>query len=122
FLIITLSISALKKYGEPKKNKSWGESTVMVERGVYGVIRHPFSLGWIILTFSLAMITQNWLSTLCMSVQIPLILVDVIYDEHISLNKFGIDYTSYKDSVTMFNIPSGLIRYYKRRDSKMNFD
>ena len=118
FLLMTLSISALRKYGEAEENKSWIKTTMLVDKGVYGVIRHPFSFGWIILIISLSMITQNWFSVLCMAVQIPLILVDVRYDEQSCITKFGVDYTSYKDNVKMFNIFSGLVRYYsKRRDS-----
>ena len=115
---MTLSISALRKYGETEENKSWIKTTMLVDRGVYGVIRHPFSLGWIILAISLVMISQNWFSVFCMSVQIPLILVDAKYEEQTCISKFGVEYTSYKDNVKMFNIPSGLVRYYfNRRDS-----
>ena len=122
FLLFTLSKSALKQHGAPEENKSWVFTTVLVQQGIYGVVRHPFSMGWIIMTIGLAFVSQYWLSILCMIVQLPLIALGIVSEEKMNVEKFETEYIDYQKSVPMVNLFKGLFRNYsegRRPDSSL---
>lgn len=50
-----------KKAGAPK-GKSIVHTTVVVDSGIYAVVRHPQYLGFILFVFALVLMSQNWLS------------------------------------------------------------
>jgi protein-S-isoprenylcysteine O-methyltransferase Ste14 len=114
FLLLTLSVSTLKKHGAPEEGKSWVHTTLNVQQGVYGIVRHPFSIGWILIVIALALVSQYWISILCMGVQMPLILLDIYREEELNEKRFGSDYLAYQESVPMFNIFIGIVRYYSQ--------
>lgn len=122
FLFFTLSKSALKQHGAPEENKSWVFTTVLVQQGIYRVVRHPFSIGWIIMTIGLALVSQYWLSILCMIVQLPLIALGIVSEEKMNVEKFETEYIDYQKSVPMVNLFKGLFRNYsegRRPDSSL---
>ena len=111
FLLFTLSKSALKQHGAPEENKSWAFTTVLVQQGIYRVVRHPFSIGWIIMTIGLALVSQYWLSVLCMIMQLPLLVFGMVSEEEMNIGKFETEYINYQKSVPMANLFKGLVRY-----------
>jgi protein-S-isoprenylcysteine O-methyltransferase Ste14 len=115
FLLLTLSKSALKQYGEPEEDKSWAFTTVLVQQGVYRIVRHPFAIGWITMAIGLAFISQYWLSSLGMVIQLPLIVFDMFNEESLNVSKFETEYIDYRKSVPMANLFKGLFRYYSER-------
>jgi protein-S-isoprenylcysteine O-methyltransferase Ste14 len=117
FLLFTLSKSALKLHGAPEENKSWVFTTVLVQQGIYRVVRHPFSLGWIIMTIGLALVSQYWLSVLFMIIQLPVIAFGIISEEKTNVEKFQTEYINYRKSVPMVNLFKGFVQYFldKRR-------
>ncbi|MHA3963153.1 MAG: methyltransferase family protein [Candidatus Thorarchaeota archaeon SMTZ1-45] len=119
FLFITLATTALRKHGLPEEGKGWVFTTVLVQQGVYGIIRHPFALGWSILTVALALVSQFWLSIFCMIIQIPLIIFDIIHEEETNMQRFGPDYFSYQTHVPMMNFLAGLRLYLKKWRAKI---
>ncbi|MHA1964081.1 MAG: methyltransferase family protein [Candidatus Thorarchaeota archaeon] len=119
FLLLILSVSTLKKHGALEEGKSWVHTTLNVQQGVYGIVRHPFSIGWILIVIALALVSQYWVSILCMGVQMPLILLDIYSEEELNEKRFGSDYSAYQESVPMFNIFIGIVRYYSlTKDAK----
>ena len=115
FLLFTLSKSALKQHGAPEENKSWVFTTVLVQQGIYGVVRHPFSMGWIIMTIGLALVSQYWLSILFMIIQLPVIAFGIVSEEKMNVGKFETEYINYQKSVPMVNLFKGLVRYLLER-------
>jgi protein-S-isoprenylcysteine O-methyltransferase Ste14 len=115
FLLFTLSKSALKQHGAPEENKSWVFTTVLVQQGIYGVVRHPFSMGWIIMTIGLAFVSQYWLSILFMIIQLPVIAFGIVSEEKMNVGKFETEYINYQKSVPMVNLFKGLVRYLLER-------
>lgn len=55
---------------------SLSESTLKTHRmnGFYSLLRHPFSVGWLMMSVALVMISQNWFSFFCMGIQLPFII------------------------------------------------
>ena len=115
FLLLTLSKSALNQYGAPEENKSWVFTTVLVQQGVYKIVRHPFSMGWMIMTIGFAFISQYWLSILCMIIQLPLIVIDMFNEERLNASRFETEYVNYQKRVPMVNLFQGLIRNLSER-------
>lgn len=115
FLFIMLSRSTLKEYGASEEGKSWVFSTELVQRGVYSIIRHPFSIGWMIMTIGLALVSQYLLSILCVAIQMPLIAFSIISEEKMNVEKFETEYINYQKSVPMINLFKGLVRYLLER-------
>ncbi len=115
FLLITLSITAFMKYGAIEEGKSWVYTTDFVQKGIYEIIRHPFSVGWTMFVIALAFISQHWLCIYFMGLQIPFITLVILSEEELNLEKFGSDYRTYQAKVPMVNPFTGIIRYLKNK-------
>ena len=83
FLFITLSKSALKDTASKEEGGEWMYTPVIFKLRDNRIFRHPFLVGWFLMSIALAMISQNWISIFCMGVQLPLI-VFAIYNRTIS--------------------------------------
>ncbi len=71
FIILLLSavfgwlpIFTLKKHGRTEEGKSYIHTTQLVDRGIYGIVRHPQYLAGILICIGLALIAQSLLSIL----------------------------------------------------------
>jgi len=105
----------------PKKQqegKSVMDTTVIVERGTYGIVRHPQILGCMMLMFGSILISQHWLGAI---VAVPIFVLFyqyVLKEEKDLVLKFGNDYKSYTQKVPKMNFAVGIIRLLKRRRRK----
>ncbi|MFX1328139.1 MAG: methyltransferase family protein [Promethearchaeota archaeon] len=111
----SLPRQAFKKYGEIEKRKSHINTTKLVDKGIYSIIRHPYWFSWIILSISLTLMSQHWIMFL---LGIPAWIV--IYLETFMLDKglimkFGDDYIKYREKVPRINLILGLIKYCTRK-------
>jgi protein-S-isoprenylcysteine O-methyltransferase Ste14 len=112
FLIICLSITALRAYGNAPKTRSLVDTTLIVTKGIYRIIRHPLYVGWILMATSLASVSQSCVSALCAAIIIPLAIVSIIREDESNIAKFGDAYVQYQQEVPLMNIFKGLRRYY----------
>jgi len=92
------------------------DTTVLVDSGVYAVIRHPFYLGGILLVSASILVSQHWLTLI---LGVPVLAWFFIYalpwsDKEL-IEKFGDDYKRYMQMVPRMNLLVGLIRLLKRR-------
>jgi protein-S-isoprenylcysteine O-methyltransferase Ste14 len=101
---------AFKKKGKPASNKEWLHTTVVVDSGVYGLVRHPIYLSFFLFSLSFVIISQHWLVLLPGAVVMALICNDMIQEEKTSIEKFGDDYKLYMKRVPRMNIVLGAIR------------
>ncbi|MHA2397087.1 MAG: hypothetical protein ACXAC0_10315 [Candidatus Thorarchaeota archaeon] len=69
FLLISLSETTLKK------NPS--TDTLIEAKRVDNLLRHSFSIGWMMMSVALALISQYWLSIFFMGIQLPLIMFNI---------------------------------------------
>ncbi len=110
FILISLSMSRLKESNILEE----ASTSTFCTKGVYEIVRHPLSLGWILLAVGFTFISQYWLSLYCLIIQLPLIVFDVICEEEFLEKKFDGEYRRYQDTVPMMNIFSGVSNYYRR--------
>jgi len=107
-----------RKRGGAPKGESVVHTTVLVDSGVYAVVRHPQYLGFMLFVFALVLMSQHWLSVLSGVLGSPLFYRDVLREEQMSVEKFGDDYKRYMERVPKMNFLIGILRLLRRRRKK----
>ena len=109
-------IFILRRKGGVPKGKSYVHTTVLVDTGIYAVVRHPQSgLAWMLLNLALPLIAQHWLiGVIGVASMVPAYL-DTRQEDKYLVQKFGDAYERYMQSVPSINLLAGLIRLVRRR-------
>jgi protein-S-isoprenylcysteine O-methyltransferase Ste14 len=115
--IIVMNRFALKRKGRAPNGGAWLRTTVVVDSGIYAVVRHPMYLGIILVLLATILISQHWLTALFSVPWILLLCNAVRGEDKRNSEKFGDDYRRYMQSVPRMNLPVGLIRLIRRRRS-----
>ena len=112
-------IFVFKRKGGVKKGKSFVHTTVLVESGLYSIVRHPQYTSGILFSLALILISQSWLITLMGIFVMPLLYLDILLADKHEIEKFGDDYRRYMQRVPRTNFLLGVIRllWNKRKDS-----
>jgi len=99
-----------RKRGAVPPGKSWVETTMVVDTGIYSVVRHPQWLTWMMFSLGLMLISQHWAVLILGLVAIPLIYLQT-FDLDIGLvEKFGDEYADYMRRVPRVNMLLGIVR------------
>ena len=104
--------------GRTQEGKSVMDTTVVVDSGTYGIVRHPQILGCILLMYASILVSQHWLSAV---IGIPLSVwfyTELPKEERGLLIKFGDDYERYMQRVPRMNFLLGLIRQQLRENKQ----
>ena len=105
----------LSKYGGVAEGESWMKTTQVVERDIFGIVRHPLYTGWLVYIISLDFLSQYWI-TLVLSIIPAILSFQFVNSEDASnLEKFGDDYLKYRKRVPKMNFILGLYRHFKRK-------
>ena len=115
-VLIFLPRFAFRSKGKPEKEKDWTETTVVVDTGIYAVVRHPLYLGWLLMYVALILLSQHWLTVI---IGIPgMVCVYLIsrQEDQRLIEKFGDDYKHYMQKVPRMNLLAGIIRLVRWRD------
>jgi len=113
-----LSRIAFQVKGKAPEGESFIHTSVVVESGIYAVVRHPMYLSGILVFVSLVLISQHWLSLIF---SIPIIVyfyISTWSEERSSIEKFGDDYRKYMQRVPRMNLIWGIIRLWRRQKHK----
>jgi protein-S-isoprenylcysteine O-methyltransferase Ste14 len=110
-----LPIFAFRKKGGVPRGKSYIQTTVLVDSGVYAVVRHPQFLAGILLSLALILITQHWfIATIGVVAMVLNYFIALKADQQLT-EKFGDDYKRYMQKVPRMNFLLGLIRLLRRK-------
>jgi protein-S-isoprenylcysteine O-methyltransferase Ste14 len=116
-----LPIFTFKKYGGVAKGKSYIQTSTLVDRGVYAIVRHPQYLAGILMGLALPLITQHWLVAVLGAIVIVVTYVNTFDEEALNLEKFGDVYRQYMQRVPRLNFLLGIVRLLLRKtDRKEN--
>jgi protein-S-isoprenylcysteine O-methyltransferase Ste14/ferredoxin len=114
-LFVLSSLMYFSKRGKPAEGRGIMCTTVLVESGTYGIVRHPQFLGVALIVCASILISQHWLSVL---IGIPLIMTFPKWikdaEEHL-IAKFGDDYKQYMQRVPRINLILGIIRLLRKK-------
>ena len=120
---ITLAVSAVfgwlpilvfRKKGGVPKGKSYIQTTVLVDSGIYAVVRHPQYLSGALINLALILITQHWLIAMIGIVAIVLNYLIALKADWEIIEKFGDEYRRYMQRVPRLNFVAGIIRLIRR--------
>jgi protein-S-isoprenylcysteine O-methyltransferase Ste14 len=114
-VLIFLPKFVFRSKGKVKKEKDWTETSVLVDTGIYSVIRHPLYLGWLLMYLAIIFWSQHWLTAI---IGIPgMVCVYLIsrQEDQRLIEKFGDDYKRYMQKVPRMNFMAGVIRLVRRK-------
>lgn len=98
------------KKGDAPKDASIVLTRVLVDSGVYTVVHHPQTLGFILLMFASILVSQHWFSVVF---GVPIIVYAYMSErreEESNIDKFGDDYKRYMQRVPRNNVLVGILR------------
>lgn len=110
-----LPIYTFKKWGGVSKGKSYIQTTTLVDRGIYAVVRHPQYLAGMLIAVGLILIAQHWLVAVLGVVALVIYYVDTYEEEASAIEKFGENYVKYRELVPRLNFIAGIIRLLRQR-------
>jgi protein-S-isoprenylcysteine O-methyltransferase Ste14 len=111
-----LPIFALRRRGGVPKGKSYVHTTLLVDTGIYAIVRHPqMGTAWLLMSISLILITQHWISIALAIPTMGLVYLDLIRADRRLVEKFGDPYQQYMERVPQTNFVAGIIRLMARR-------
>lgn len=115
FVLGWLPRVALSKYGQVQENESWLHTTIVVDRGIYSVVRHPIYLSWYFYFLGFICISQHWLTLALALPAFVLMYADTLKEERSSIKKFGNAYKDYMKRVPRLNIFLGIARILRTK-------
>ncbi len=110
-----LPIYTFKKHGGVAKGKSYIQTSILVNRGVYAIVRHPQYLAGILMGLSLPLISQHWLVAVLGVIVIVILYINTFDEEVSNIAKFGDQYRQYMQRVPRLNFLLGIIRIIRQR-------
>jgi protein-S-isoprenylcysteine O-methyltransferase Ste14 len=113
--LIALPLILLPRKGQAPRGGGVTKTTAVVTTGVYGVIRHPLYLGWMLGYVALVLFAQQWLVGLVAVAGIAMVYLICVQEERRLLARFGEEYARYQRSVPRVNLVSGMVRLLRRR-------
>ena len=114
-LLIFLAIVTLRKHGQTLKETDFTATTTLVENGIYGVVRHPLYLGWLLTYPSAMMVSQHWVVIVFGVIgMVSMALISKREDLELT-RKFGQAYELYINEVPRLNVIYGLYKKVRRQ-------
>ena len=126
WVILTLSalfgwlpIFTFRSRGEIK-GRSYIHTTVLVDTGVYSIVRHPQYLAGVLLNIALPLITLHWLVVILGIIGAAAIYLNTFEEEKGNLQKFGDAYRIYQAEMPRLNFLLGLFRLILRKRNQQD--
>ena len=110
-----LPIIIFRARGGVPQGKSYVKTTLLVDDGLYGIVRHPQYLAGILLNLALILISQHWLVILLGLPSIIITFIDIQKADQNEIEKFGDAYRKYMERVPQINFILGIIRQLQNR-------
>jgi protein-S-isoprenylcysteine O-methyltransferase Ste14 len=83
----------------------------LIDRGIYGMLRHPMYFGAILLFLSWICFLPHWIVILVSSANSAIVYWFILQGERCNIAKFGNAYLSYMERVPRINLVAGLLRF-----------
>ena len=114
-----LPIITLRQKGGVSKGKSYVHTTVLVDSGVYAIVRHPQGgVAGLLINLGVMFITRHWSVITLGVVALALTYTDTFKEDRYCIDKFGDDYRRYMQRVPRVNFVAGVIRLLRRGKRK----
>jgi len=112
-----LPIITFRRKGGVAKGESYMKTTVLVDTGIYAIVRHPQGgTAWLLINLGVMLVAQHWSSVMLGLASMVLAYVDTFNLDQSCIEKFGDVYERYMERVPRVNFVAGIIRLVRRRE------
>ncbi len=111
-----LPVVEFRKKGGVGKRNSYVHTTMLVDTGIYSIVRHPQYVTFILWAVAGMLLFQHWIIALLGIPIFPLTHVDLIRADKDAIEKFGDDYRAYMKKVPRANFLLGIIRRFRKSE------
>jgi protein-S-isoprenylcysteine O-methyltransferase Ste14 len=112
-----LPIITFRRKGGVAKGESYIKTTVLVDTGIYAIVRHPQGgTAWLLINLGVMLVAQHWTSVVLGLVSMVLVYADAFKADQYCVEKFGDEYKRYMERVPRVNFVAGIMRLLRGRD------
>ncbi len=115
-VLIFLPMFVFRSKGKVKKENDWTETSVVVDTGIYAIVRHPLYLGWLLMYVAIIFWSQHWLTIIVGVLGMTCVYLISRQEDQRLVEKFGNNYKRYMRSVPRMNFLVGVIRLVRWRN------
>jgi len=111
-----LPIVTFRRKGGVAKGESYMKTTVLVDTGIYAIVRHPQGgTAWLLINLGVMLIAQHWTSVVLGLASMGLAYLDTFKADQYCIEKFGDTYRRYMKRVPRVNFVAGIVRLLRHR-------
>ena len=111
-------IYVFKKKAMVPKGKSYIHTKLIVEDGIFSIVRHPQYLSMLFVEIGLVLIVQHWLILILSIISFILTYYGILIQDKILVRKFKDDYLKYMKKVPRTNFILGIINIiFKKKEN-----
>jgi protein-S-isoprenylcysteine O-methyltransferase Ste14 len=103
-VLLFLPISTLRREGQSPRGQGYVATEVLVDSGIYALVRHPQYLGWMLMYLVVFLFSLHWIVGGVGVVGAACVYWFTIEEEKLLIAKFGEPYRSYMERVPRFNL------------------
>ena len=109
-------IITFRRKGGVRRGESYMKTTLLVDTGIYGIVRHPQGgTAWLLINLGVTLVAQHWTSAILGLVSMTLAYADTFKADQYCIQKFGDAYRMYMVRVPRVDFVTGIIRLARRR-------
>ena len=106
-----LPIITFRRKGGVPEGESYTKTTVLVDTGIYAIVRHPQNgTAWLLINLGVLLIARHWTSFFLGLSSMVLVYADTYKADQYCIEKFGDAYNRYVERVPRVNFAAGIIR------------
>jgi len=110
-----LPVITFRRKGGVADGESYTKTTVLVDTGVYAIVRHPQGgTAWLLINLGVMLIAQHWSSVVLGLASLVLVYADTFKTDQYCIEKFGDEYERYMEKVPRVNFVAGIVRLARR--------
>jgi len=113
--LAVLPMFVLRRKGRVPKGGSYVDTDVLVDTGIYALVRHPQYLGWLLMYVALILFNPHLPITIVGVLGMVCVYLISRQEDRQLVERFGELYERYMQSVPRMNLLAGVIRLTRRR-------
>jgi protein-S-isoprenylcysteine O-methyltransferase Ste14 len=105
-------IITFRRKGGVPQGESYVKTTVLVDTGIYAIVRHPQGgTAWLLINLGIMLIAQHWTSVVLGLASMLLVYADTFKADQYCIEKFGDAYKHYMERVPRVNFVVGIVQF-----------